>query len=156
MKSKRLQTAAIIAEIVSAIAIVVSLVFVGYELRQSSAISSRDVELILFERGRESNRMVIENEMLASTIIRFENGAQDLTAIDSLWYRLYQDDFFNSWEIAWSYHADLILTDQAWDEWDEWYQAEASKLPTFAWTSNRHNFTGVEFRDHVDRVMFKD
>lgn len=156
MTQQKLQIATVVAEIVSATAIVVSLLFVAYELRQSSTVTSRDVELILFERAREANRIVIENESLARLIIDIESGAPTSSATDSLRYLLHRLDFYNSWEVAWSYHADEILTTDAWKEWNAWYASEAARLPRFAWQDNRHHFTGESFRQHVDRVIGVD
>ena len=62
MNREKLQVLAAIAEVVSAIAIVVSLIYVGYEFRRTGTLSSNEVDTILFERVREMNGMLIENE----------------------------------------------------------------------------------------------
>jgi hypothetical protein len=54
MNKKKFQYYASIAEIVSAIAIVVSLLYVGYEISRTNILDSRDIDELLFERGLEA------------------------------------------------------------------------------------------------------
>lgn len=47
MEQSKLQTYASIGEIISAFAIVVSLIYAGYEFRHSGTLSNRDAESLL-------------------------------------------------------------------------------------------------------------
>lgn len=156
MDQNRLQSYASIAEVVSAIAIIISLLYVGYEVRRTSTVTSRQADLILFERSREWNRLLIESPGIAEIVVEAETAPDDMSEADRLRYLAYQHDFFDSWEIGWYYHADGILDTEAWLDWDEWFTREALARPAFAWTENRHHFTGPDFRDHVDRVLTPD
>ena len=82
-----------------------------------------------------------------------ETEPDRLSAPDRLRYLAYQHDFFDTWEIAWYYHADGILDTETWVDWDAWFTEQARAAPAFAWTENRQNFTGLDFRDHVDAVL---
>jgi hypothetical protein len=73
-----------------------------------------------------------------------------LSEADRIRFLAYQHHFFDTWEIGWYYHMDGILNDETWRGWDEWFTAEARRRPAFGWTDNRHNFTGLDFRAHVD------
>ena len=57
MDQNKLQTYASLAEVLSAVAIIISQLYVGYEVRRTSTLSSREADIILFERGRESPGM---------------------------------------------------------------------------------------------------
>lgn len=156
MDQNRLQSYASIAEVVSAVAIIISLLYVGYEVRRTSTVTSREADVILFERGRELNRLLIESPGLAEIVVEAETAPDDMSEANRLRYLAYQHDFFDSWEIGWYYHADGILDTDAWLDWDEWFTGEARARPAFAWTQNRHHFTGLDFRDHVDRLLATD
>ena len=153
MEQSRVQSYAAVAEVVSAVAIIVSLLYVGYEYRRTSTMSSREADVILFERTREANRILIESPGMADIVVLAETAPQSLSAADRLRFLAYQHDFFDTWEIAWYYHADGILETDTWEEWDEWFSEEARRTPDFAWRETRRHFTGEDFRDHVDRAL---
>lgn len=153
MDQNRLQTYASLAEVISAVAIIISLLYVGYEVRRTSTLSSREADVILFERAREANRILIESPGMAEIVVAAETAPERMPAPDRLRYLAYQHDFFDSWEIAWYYHADGILETETWLDWDEWFAGRARAAPAFAWTENRDNFTGLDFRDHVDAAL---
>jgi hypothetical protein len=153
MDRDRLQTFASLAEVVSAVAIIISLLYVGYEVRRTSTLSSREADIILFERGREANRVLIESPGMAEIVVAAATVPDRMSAPDRLRYLAYQHDFFDTWEIAWYYHADGILDTETWLDWDEWFTEQARAAPAFAWTENRDNFTGLEFRNHVDAAL---
>lgn len=153
MESGRLQAYASIAEVVSAVAIVVSLLYVAYEFRQTSTMSSREADVMLFERVREANRLVVESPDLAELLVRARRAPDQLSEADSLRLLTFQHDFFDSWEMGWYYQRDGILEEATWREWDEWFAAEARGRPSFGWTENRRHFPGLEFRRHVDSAL---
>lgn len=153
MNEGKLRTYASLAEVVSGVAIVVSLLYVAYEFRRTSTVSSREAEAVLYERGREANRLTIESPGLAEIIVAAEETPESLSDAARVRYLAYQHDFFDTWEIGWDYHSSGILDDDAWSSWNEWFSTEARRRPIFAWTDNRHHFTGLAFRDHVDAVL---
>ncbi len=153
MNEKKLQAYASAAEVVSALAIIVSLLYVGYEFRRTTTMSSREADVVLFERGREANRLLIESPGLAEILVVAQSNPDELSEADRLRFLTYQHDFFDSWEIGWYYHADGILDEAAWREWEAWFTEEARRRPLWGWTENRRHFTGESFREHVDAVL---
>jgi len=152
MNPQKLPVYAAVAEIVSAAAIVISLLYVASEFRQSQTVTERDAEAQLFERVREANRQLIENPGVAALAIQAEKAPGELTEVDHLRYLAMQHQYFDSWELAWSYHADGVLGTDVWREWDAWFTGRARELPHFAWVESRKHFAGA-FRDHVDRAL---
>jgi hypothetical protein len=153
MDASKLRSYAALAEIVSAGAIIVSLLYVGYEYSRTSTMSSREADVILFERTREANRILIESPGMAEIIVAVDSAPDQMSTADRIRYLAYQHDLFDTWEIAWDYHADGILETGIWQEWDQWFTAEARRSPAWAWTENRHHFTGEDFRRHVDLAL---
>jgi len=156
MNQSRLTYWTSIAEIISAVAIVISLLYVAYEFRRSETLSSKEVNSMLFERVREMNFMLIENPDLAEIVIRATEDPASLSPEDRLRYLAFQHVFFDSWEVAWLYHEDGILDEPTWQEWDGWFSGEARLRPIFGWTENRRHFTGESFRQHVEASLATD
>jgi hypothetical protein len=154
MNKKKFQKYASIAEIVSAVAIVVSLLYVGYEIRRTEVLSSRDIDELLFERNLEANRVLIENADIARIIVKAQDNPDELTPADRIRYLAFEHNFYDSWEIAFYAHTDGVLIDANWNEWNEFYMQEARRRPKFAWTENRHNFVGA-FADYVDGLLLE-
>ena len=153
MKKDRLALWTSIAEFISAIAIVISLLYVAYEFRRSETLSSKEVDTMLFERVRELNTMMIESPDLARIVINATNDPESLSPENRLRFLAYQHVFFDSWEMAWLYHEDDILDAETWQSWNSWFVNEARLRPEFGWTENRRHFTGGSFRQHVDRSL---
>lgn len=156
MNKDRVLIYASLAEIVSALAIVISLLYVVSEFRRTETLTSREVDTILFERVRESMTMLASSEDLAQIVINAEADDSDLSDANRLRYLAFQHVFFDTWETAWVYYQDGILDEKDWVEWDAWFVAEARRRPEFSWTENRRNFTGEAFRRHVDEAVLQE
>ena len=153
MDSKKLQVYVSFAEVVSAIAVVLSLVYLGNEVRHASTMDSREADLLLFERVQRVHRLVIESPGLAEIIVTAEASPQDLAPADRLRYLTYEHEWYNSWEVGFNSHAEGILDDEDWRSWKEWFTQEARRQPRFGWVENRQHFTGSEFREHADSLL---
>ena len=153
MNEKRLQAYASIAEVISAAAIVVSLLYAGYEFRRSNTITSLDADLLLYERVQEANRHVIETPGMAEILVMADTAPSRLSEADRLRFLAFQHGFFDTWEIGWYQYSEGILDDDAWGSWDAWFTSEAKLRPTFGWTENRRHFPTDAFRSHVDSVL---
>lgn len=160
MEQGKLQTYASIGEIISAIAIVVSLIYAGYEFRQSGTLSNRDAETLLYERFREMNQMEIQTPGLAELL---ESGLADPASLspgDRRRFETFERGFYNTWEIAWYYHRDGILNAATWNDWDNYFQQAALERATWVWPAIRNDFLsdldGPRFHEHVDAVLAQD
>jgi len=65
MDRNKLQSFATIGEIISAIAIVLSLLYAAYEFRHSGTLSKREVETLLYQQMREMNVLIVQTPGLA-------------------------------------------------------------------------------------------
>lgn len=156
MNHQRLQSYAAIAEVLGAFAIVISLLYAGYEVRRASTMSSLDANVMLYERERQHNTVLFESRDMAELVVLADQAPDELTGADRLRYIEYQHDFLDSWEMAFTYHRDGILDDEEWDGWNAWYVQEMRSRPRFAWEENRHNFTPGPFTAHVDAALLED
>lgn len=139
-------------ELVSAIAIVVSLIYVGYEIRQTQVLSQRSVDELLFARNEESNRVLVENADFAEIFARARRDPASLAETERIRYLAYEHNMIDNWEIAFYAHYDGVLSDEYWSDWDRYYKNQMLRRPRFAWTENRHLFVGP-FAAYVDNFM---
>ena len=61
MKKPKLDTVVSVAEIISSLAIVVSLFYIANEFQRSNTLTNRDVENIIYDRMLKMDQLVIEN-----------------------------------------------------------------------------------------------
>jgi hypothetical protein len=153
MDRDRVQTYASIAEIISAFAIIVSLLYAGYEFRRSSTLTSSEAAAVLTERFRESNRLIIESPGLAEIVLAGRARSADLSEADRLRFQTFEREFFNSWEAAWLYHADGILDAPTWADLDKYFAVAAKRRPLEVWLSIQEDFPEEPFLAHVNAVM---
>jgi hypothetical protein len=152
----KLQAWASLAEVVSALAIIVSLLYVGSEFRRTNTMSSREADVALYERLQDANRMLVETPGLAETLVAWETSPEDLSEADRRRLLAFQQNFFETWELGWYYHDDGILDESSWTEWDRWFASEAQRRPVSAWTEVRDRFASEFFRNHVDSALTID
>lgn len=152
MEKEKFRYWATAAEVISALAIVISLLYVGYEIRQTQILSQRSIDEMLFSRNSEANRILVENADMAEIVIAAQSGPDSLSPAERIRYLAYEHTLLDNWEVAFYSHYDGILNDEYWDDWDAFYKNQAKRRPKFAWTENRHNFVGP-FAEYVDEFM---
>lgn len=153
MDRNRVQTYAAVAEVISALALVLSLLYAGYQLRRSTTVTSSDAAAVLTERFRESNKLLIESPGLAKIVLAGRAGSADLSDADRLRYETFEREFFNTWEAAWLYHDDGILDASTWADLDAYFTTAAKRRPAGVWVRIREDFPEQPFRAHVNAVM---
>ncbi|MCA9731792.1 hypothetical protein KC799_06670 [candidate division KSB1 bacterium] len=149
MRKINLQTIVSIAEIITALAVVVSLIYAANEFRRSQDLTSTDVQTIVYERMLQMDVLVIENKDIADIRIKAAKTPEKLTAADSSRFLAYEHIFYDSWELAWTAFNEGILKEGAWKDWNSWFVAEAKRRPALGWIGNRKNH-GKEFVQYVE------
>lgn len=152
MKKSTLKRTVSIAEIISSLAIVVSIIYVAYEYHRTSALTNRDVENIIYDRMLEMDRLIIENPDMAKIILKASNDPENLLAEEKLRFLAYEHILYDSWESAWYYYHEGILEQQNWEGWNSWFIDELNSRPLLSWEGNRKNFNGA-FLDYVDSIF---
>ena len=84
-----------------------------------------------------------------------EGGSEDLAPADRHRFLAYEHIFYDTWEFAWSSHAEGVLEDSAWQDWGSWFVAEARRRPPLGLAGNRDNH-GEAFLRYVERQLESD
>ena len=154
MKKINLDKLVSIAEIISSIAIIISLFYAAYEFNRSKTLTNRDVENILYERMLKIDQMIIENKDLAKLVVKASISTDELTTDEKMRYLAFEHVFYDSWESAWYYYSEGILEKSNWDSWNSWFKSEAINKPSLSWQGNRRNYNG-KFLEYIDNVFSK-
>lgn len=152
MKKSNLSMIVSIAEIISSLAIVISLFYVVNEYQRSNTLTSREVENMIYQRMLERDRLIIENIDLAKLTLKVSANPEKLTPDEQLRYLAFEHIFYDSWESAWYYHQEGILEKESWDSWDSWFKSEVKNKPLLSWEGNRQNSNG-EFLQYIDNIF---
>ena len=108
------------AEIIGVIAVVLSLLFVAYELRQNSTITAFEAAQNLAEMGQDLSIIKMEPGM-ASIIDRANRDVSELTSLErQQFFEMVRSDF-NLWEHAYFSHKQGVLPDEMWAIWNASY-----------------------------------
>ena len=138
-----------VVQILSALAVVGSLVYAVSEFKRSETLNSRDVENTLYQRMLEMDRLLIETPDLAEIVAQATNDPDGLSPEGRVRFLAYEHIFYDSWESAWYYHRDGVLEESAWRSWNTWFLGESKRRPLLGWTGNRQN-TDSSFLEYVD------
>lgn len=149
-----LQTVVSFAEIISALAIVVSLIYAVNEFKRSQTITSRDVENIAYTRMMELDRLLVENPDIVNIYVKTLNDPGSISKVDSIRYIAFEYIYYDSWETLWYYYHEGVMEKSAWDSWNEWFLSDSKKRPLIGWTGNRKNYAGG-FLQMVDNQLLQ-
>jgi hypothetical protein len=156
MRKGSLRTAVSIAEIVSALAVVATLIYAVGELKRSRATTSIDIETVLYERMLDMDRLLVSSDGFADVVARAATDPGSLTDAERVRYVAYQHIFYDAWETAVAARQNDLINQDAFDEWERWFIADAARRPKFAWTENRRNYN-PDFIDYVEsRVSWSE
>ena len=149
MRDSRLSTAVSIAEIISALAVIATLVYAVGELKRSQILVSSDIETVLYDRMLEMDRLTIEADGMAGILNRAYENPESLDPVELARYLAYEHIFYDAWEAAVEARKGNLISDESFTSWDAFFAADAARRKRPAWTGNLHNYDG-EFTDYVE------
>jgi len=136
-------------EVVGVFAILLGLIFVGFELRQNTASVQAATSQGLLEQSNHSNFLLASDSDFAELLSTADVSLKKLSDVERLRYRGYVWAEFNIWEQAFYAHAGGTLNDRIWHGYDNGYrQFSCEPSPKVIWGEIKY-FFGVEFNAHV-------
>ena len=154
MNKIKLNTAVSVAEIISSLAVVLSLMYVGYEFSRSEKVTNKEADNKIYEKIQEMNRLIIENADLAKLILKTVSNPEQLTSEEEIRYLAYEHIFYDTWESAWNYHQAGILDNETWKTWNDWFVKESNQKSILSWEGNRRHYGGI-FLKYIDNILIK-
>ncbi len=154
MIERKLNAWVAIAEIISAVAVVISLIYVGFEIRSSTRESEADIQAELLSYTARRRYVVIESSDLSSLLARGYADPTQLSPDETLRFQSYIELLYVAWERAYMTRAAGVLSDELFDEWNDWFISVAEQTPAFVWPMVRDSQAWLpDFVQHVNKSL---
>ena len=130
---------------------VVSLIYVGLQVRQNTAAIQTSTSQELYQQYQEQGLLVMESAEIAEIILRASQSAE-LTPVDSVRYDNYLDVYLNLYEAVYTNALQGTVEPEMATGWLAWMPdlVCTAGLPAF-WTESKE-FYHRAFRSAVDSV----
>ncbi len=149
---KSLEQYALAAEIIGAIAVVISLVYVGTSVDQNTNAIKVSNHQALVAMDMEKNDWLRDSEFAAIHLIAMDDVGK-LSPVQRIQYSTFVANTFNAWEFAFITYNNGMMDGNIWDGWDGFYRVVLEeKSHQLFWREGREGFS-PEFRSYVDSVL---
>jgi len=150
--TRSLKEYALAAEIVGAIAVVISLIYVGASINQNTKAIMVSNHHALVAMDQNTNGWLRDAEFAAVFTMAMED-VSTLSPAQSLQFRVFLADKLNAWEFAFRTYSNGMMEDNIWDGWDGYYGQEIVKTGyQWYWNTGRSGFSPA-FRQYVDSIL---
>ncbi len=150
--TRPLKDYALAAEIIGAIAIVISLIYVGLSVNQNTNAVMVANHQALIAMDQNTNGWFRDPEFAAT----FENAMEDaseLSPVQLLQYHIFLADKFNAWEFAFLTHDNGMMEDNIWEGWDAHYRSLLERPGGRRyWTQSKQGFSPA-FGSYLDSIL---
>ena len=151
MAKRNLAELAAISEIIGTLAVVISLLFVAFNISKNTRVMQAANDNLLFETQDAILNTIVESSEYASIYLRHLNGGE-LTAVES--FRVQQQGFRDlfMWELAYVRHQEGLFAQDQWYSWNKSYSIQfTSEFPDDWWAEARQ-WVRDDFAIHVDAI----
>ena len=150
------EIAALFAEIVSAIAVVISLIYLAVQIRHNTIATSASAHHQLVVTQSSANHSITDNPDVCELIDRANKDYASLSDAELIRLRFVMYEHFNQWQFAFATSRKSILERELLETYSRGYTQVAATLPAFR---NMWDICGSaydpDFRSHVDAAMAK-
>ncbi|HEX4881328.1 MAG TPA: hypothetical protein VFV18_03175 [Porticoccaceae bacterium] len=139
-----------VSQIVSALALIVSLLFVGIQIRQNTLSTQTARHQSIVQAISDWSREVALNNDIANLMVRGSANFEQLDPVQRLQFALLHVALFRNYENIFYQHAQGAIDDHVWEGWA--YRMRATfVLPGVRawWTPQRDSYSDA-FRDFLE------
>ncbi|MFC1796764.1 hypothetical protein ACFL1V_06670 [Pseudomonadota bacterium] len=148
-----LDSLAAIAEVVGAIAVVLSLIYVGHQVKQNTKALRTQVHETLVGHVFAAEGTLLANADLARIIIKSSSVSESLTPDERLRADKYFTFEFVNWESAYLHYKQGFIEEQVWRRWDMSSYPDKEEQGYFEFWAKHRDWYDSSFANHVDRVF---
>lgn len=142
-----------LSEILAGVAVVLSLIYVGMQVRQNT----QAIEIAAAQQSHDAYRQaqvaIMEEPMMAVALEKAFSD-QPLNPVEALQVDTYVHFIFSNWELAYLNHKKGLLDDEIWQAWERYY-IWLMNYDVFskAWIENPVEGYTRSFTDYVNDVV---
>lgn len=152
--SAKLQTWVDIGNLVASAGVVISILFVGYELNSGNKIRQAENDNLIYELMDSLYSDLSTTPELIQAETKLWNGLE-LTPNEETHHNWRLWRHMNLWELAFDRHREGFVSDQKWQTWDRAFRTEIIDQPTAmpeeTWKVGRLTY-GDDFIAYVDSI----
>ena len=142
-----------ICEVVGAVAVVVSLIYVGYQIRDNTTSQHAMMHQHLSDSQNEANRGISERPEVAELLARANDNLDTLSAADRIRLDFVYFTFFNLWHSAFANYRRGMLEEGIWLQWDHGYEWLFRRPATKEVWNELEKIYEPEFQAHVSEKI---
>ena len=143
-------------QIIGIFAVVLSLIFVGLEMRQTQDIARATLYQMRSDSGMALGGYMIENEKAREVAVRVAiEGAQSLTSEDLMLITITCDSLLGHFENSHHLYTLGFLIDEQWDADRRQLARLVSGMCAEMWTPTTRESLRTSFADEIDDILEK-
>jgi hypothetical protein len=137
----------------SAVAVVVSLVYVGTEVSQNTAAVRASTQQAMIDYGREQSEILVTDARLAELVSRGEENPGSLTPHERRQFYEFTTWRLSMWELSFLNHEAGLVDEGMWRAWDGYYRLLVSDRAGYRafWNDTRPQWDS-RFMAHIDAL----
>ena len=153
MKRLRLNEWANIAEIVSAAAVVVSLLYVGVEIGQNTAAIKAQTHLALIDFASEPEELLLTDAPMLDIVTKGESDFDKLGGIERVKFVNFTTQRMNAWEAVVKSCESGLVDEEVCAAFDGFYKDLLQQPGYKQFFSETHSRWSKSFLEHVEGIM---
>jgi hypothetical protein len=147
------ETISVIAEIVAAIAVLVSLWYLAIQLRQNTELARAELEVRLGVIWAELHDSMIENPGLAKAYDLAEKNWNEISEEDARAYLWFVAKSFHVLEGMYRQYRRGLLAKEVWEPYEHYIFGVLQIEAVGGWWQSDGSLTSKQFKDHVDNLL---
>ncbi len=147
------ETAGVIAEIVAAISVLVSLWYVAIQLKQNTDLERAELEVQLGLTWADLHDNMIQNPSLARAYDLATDNWNEMSDEDVRAYLWFVAKSFHILEGMFRQHQRGLLTDDVWAPYERFIYGVLQIEAVLGWWQSDGSLTSRDFQTHVDNLL---
>ncbi|MDH3440784.1 MAG: hypothetical protein OEM63_08540 [Gammaproteobacteria bacterium] len=146
-----LKKSALLAEIFGGVGIIVSILYLGYEVSENTKNTRISNHLALQDMNSEFAALQLVNPELVEIVLKGSSDLTSLSDVERNQFELFTNQAFNVWETAFLMQVDDVLPEGTWDLWNVGY-CDYMNRPGFRaiWSAGQSKSFTILFGDIVN------
>ncbi len=145
-----------VAEIVSAVAVVTTLLYVGLEINQNTRAIQSGTHQALLDSAQELDYLKLANPHILEAVLKAESGVESLTVSELEIFNMYAQMTFSKWENIFLNHEQGLLDTDLWLGYSSSYETLLDVPAYVRFWEQRRNLYVPSFRAFVDSEVSSD
>jgi hypothetical protein len=147
------ETASAIAEVIAAIAVVVSLGYLATQLKQSTELARADLEVQFGVTWAEMHDNMIQNPSLARSYDLAANNWNELSEEDARAYIWFVAKSFHTLEGMYRQYRRGLLAEDVWEPYNQYIVGVLQIDAVMGWWTSDGSLTSKAFKNHVEKLL---